>query len=150
MAIGNQKTSVLQMELLRNQVSDKLDQGKTNLENLRKQMATAGDFTNLTPVGSMIFQVQQFSGELRHAQQGYAGFAATIKVTQDVLNKLFDYDYDFVSAAVQFVDATSHLVYDPTSPNSILAQVTTLSASLADAKKKWAVRMEAVENILVK
>ena len=136
-------------ELLRNQVSDKLDLGKANLETVRKQMAIAGDFTNLTPIGSVIFQVQQFSGEVRHAQQGYAGFVATIKVTQDKLNKLYDYDYDFVSAAVQFVDATSHLVYDPTAPNSMLAQVNTLSSSLTEAKKKWSVRMEAIENILV-
>jgi len=136
-------------ELLRNQVADKLDLGKMNLESLRKQMATAGDFGNLTPVGSLIFQTQQFSGEVRHAQQGYAGFAANIRVTQDKLNKLYDYDYDFVAAAVQFVDATSHLVYDPTAPNSALTNISALSSSLTDAKRKWMVRMEAIENILV-
>ena len=135
--------------LLRNQVADKLDQGRANLENLRKQMAGAGDFSNLTQVGSLIFQVQQFSGEVRHAQQGYAGFAATIKVNQDKLNKLYEYDYDFVAAAVQFIDATSRTVYDPTSPASIISQVSAMSSALTDTKRKWAVRMEAIENILV-
>ncbi|MGA2876444.1 MAG: hypothetical protein ABSE82_13005, partial [Nitrososphaerales archaeon] len=51
-------------DLLRNQVADKLDLAKANLEGLRKQMANNGDFTNLGSVGSLIFQFQQFSGEI--------------------------------------------------------------------------------------
>jgi hypothetical protein len=136
-------------EYLRNQVADKLDQGRANLETVRKQMAIASDFGNLTTVGSLIFQVQQFSGELRHSQQGYSGIAASIQITQDKLNKLYNYDYDFVSAAVQFVDATSHLIYDPINPASLLSDVSTLSRSLNDTKIKWAQRMEAVQQILV-
>ena len=88
-------------DMLRNQVADKLDQAKANLENLRKQMVSAGDFTNLSTVGSLIFQMQGLSGQVRHAQQGYSGFVATISINADRLNKLYEYDYDFVSSAVQ-------------------------------------------------
>jgi hypothetical protein len=139
-------------DMLRNQVADKLDQSKANLETLRKQMVTAGDFTNLSTVGSLIFQIQGVSGQVRHAQQGYSGFVANISINTDRLNKLYEYDYDFVNAAVQLLNATSpqSLVYDPTAASSIQPKVSAVSADLEDFKQKWSVRMEAIENILQK
>ncbi len=136
-------------DLLRNQVADKIDLAKSNLESLRKQMANSGDFTNLGSIGSLVFQLQQFSGEIRHAQQGYSGFAATFQINEDKLNKLYDYDYDFVSSAMQLVDATSpsRLVYDPTNTSSILPAINQLSTQVTAFKQKWSIRMDAIENI---
>ena len=138
-------------EFLRNQVADKLDVARVNLEGLRRQMVTAGDFTNLAPVGSLIFEIQGLGGQVRHAQQGYSGWVAPISVNEDELNKLYQYDYNFVTSAVQLVDSTSpqSLAYDPVAPNSILPKVSAVSSAEADFKQKWSVRMEAIENILV-
>ncbi len=139
-------------DMLRNQVADKLDLAKANLETLRKQMVAAGDFTNLSNVGSLIFELQGLSGQVRHAQQGYSGFVASISVNEPQLNKLYEYDYNFVNSAVQLLDATSpqNLIYDPTAPASILTKVSAISSAEAQFKLNWSVRMEAVENILVK
>jgi len=136
-------------DLLRNQVADKLDLAKANLEGLRKQMANNGDFTNLGSVGSLIFQFQQFSGEIRHAQQVYSGIAATFQINEDKLNKMYVYDYDFVNAAMQLSDATSpsKLVYDPTNASSIIPAINQISAMVSGFKQKWAIRVEAIENI---
>ena len=84
-------------DMLRNQVADKLNAAKANLEGIRKQMASAGDFTNLTNVGSLISQLQQMAGEVRHAEQGYSGWVASVTIDQNRLNQLYDYDYDFVA-----------------------------------------------------
>src|ERR1022692_3570605 len=137
--------------LLRNQVADKLDQTKGNLEALRKQMATAGDYTNLTSVGSLISQVQQIGGEVRHAAQGYSGWVATISINQDKLNKLYEYDYGFVNSAFQLQSLTTSpsLVYDTTAPNSIQTVLSRVGAAISDFKQKWATRMETIENISV-
>lgn len=139
-------------DLLRNQVADKLDSAKLNLESLRKQMVASGDFTNLTTLGSLISQIQQISGEVRHSQQGYSGFAATIQIDQNKLNSLYDYDYAFVSSAFQLADSTSSqkLVYNSSAPNSVLAAFTSIQGSIGDFKSKWTVRLEAIQNILVK
>ena len=139
-------------DILRNQVADKLDQTKSNLEGLRKQMVAAGDFTNLSSVGSLISQVQQLSGEVRHSQQGYSGFAPTIRIDESKLDKLYDYDYDFVSSAMALLDSTTpaKLVYDSSSPNSVQTLVSAISSNVSDFKSKWGIRMEAIENILVK
>ncbi len=138
--------------MLRNQVADKLLTAKSNLEGVRKQMSSAGDFTNLTNIGSLIFQLQQIAGEVRHAEQGYSGWVASITIDQNRLNQLYDNDYDFVSSAFALENATSpaSLSYDSANPASIMASLSSLNAAISDFKQKWAVRMEAVKGILVK
>src|SRR5579872_2770358 len=137
-------------DLLRNQVADKIDLAKGNLEGVRKQIVLANDFTNLSTVGSLISQFQQFSGEIRHSQQGYSGFAATFSFDDARLNKLYEYDYDFVNAAIALVNNTSppNLSYDPVNPASIQPQLQKLQGLVSDFKLKWSQRIEAVENIL--
>ena len=137
-------------DLLRNQVADKLDLAKGNLEAVRKQIVLANDFTNVGQVGSLIAQLQQFSGQIRHSEQGYSGLAATFPFDDARLNKLYEYDYAFVNASVALITNTTspNLVYDPSSPASIQPQLTRLQSMVVDFKQKWAVRIEAVENIL--
>ena len=139
-------------ELLRNQVADRLDKVKGNLEQLRKQMAAGGDLTNLTSVGSLISQVQTLSGEVRHAAQGYAGWVAPITVSEDKLNKLYEYDYSFVNGVFQLDESTAaeNLSYDSAAPNSIQASLGQLSRSVADLRQKWSVRMETIEGIALR
>jgi len=136
-------------ELLRNQVADKLDHVKDNLQQLRKQVASGNDLNNLGSVGSLMAQVQTLSGEVRHAAQGYAGWVAPIRIDEDKLNKLYDYDYSFVSAVFQLDDTTSpgKLTYDSTAPNAIQATLGGFVRSVADIRQKWSQRMEAIEGI---
>lgn len=138
--------------ILRNQVADKLNAAKGNLEGVRKQMASAGDYSNLTSVGSLVSQLQQMAGEVRHAEQGYSGWVASVTIDQNRLNQLYDYDYDFVASAFALVTATSspNLAYDAASPASIMAPLARVGAAMSDFKQKWGVRMEAVKGILVK
>ncbi len=137
-------------DLLRNQVADKIDLAKGNLEAVRKQIVLASDFTNLGQVGSLIAQLQQFSGQIRHSEQGYSGLAASFTFDDARLNKLYEYDYAFVNAAVALVNNTSspNLVYDPSNLASVQPQLTKLQGMVVDFKQKWSVRIEAVENIL--
>jgi hypothetical protein len=138
--------------LLRNQIADKLNKTKSNLEGVRQQMVASGNYTDLTSIGSLIWQVQQLSGEVRHAEQGYSGWVAAISINEDRLNKLYDYDYEFVVSAIQLLEATSpsNLVFDVTAPASIQTGLTKVNAAVSDFKQKWAVRMEAIKDILVK
>jgi len=136
-------------ELLRNQVADRLDKVRDNLQQLRKQMVAANDLTNLTSLGSLMAQVQTLSGEVRHAAQGYAGWVAPIQVNEDKLNKLYDYDYAFVSSVFQLDQATSPgtLTYDGTAPGSVQTALGGFVRAVADIKEKWSQRVEAMEGI---
>jgi hypothetical protein len=137
-------------ELLRNQMADRLDHAKANLEALRKRMVDNNDLTNLGPAASLIFQIQQLSGEVRHAQQGYSGWVATISINDDKLNKLYEYDYAFVTSVMGLETATASASYDSTAPNSVQTALSQISSGLNDIKQKWAVRMEAIQGVQVK
>ena len=136
-------------EMLRNQVADRLDRTKANLELARKQMAAGNDLTNLTAVGSLMSQLQGLSGEVRHAAQGYAGWVAPIQVNEDKLNKLYEYDYSFVSSVFRLEESTSpeSIGYDSTAPNTIQAKMKALSNSVTEMKGKWSMRMETIQRI---
>jgi len=132
--------------MLRSQVADKIDQAKSSLETLRKQLVNNGDFANLAALGALISQVQQFSGEVRHSQQGYSGIAAAIRIDEGKLNKLYEYDLDFVSSAFELQDAAARITTDS---GALPSAISSLGSSLAAVKKKWAVRMENIEGVLV-
>ncbi len=139
-------------DILRNQVGDRLDQTKSNLEDLRKKMVQNNDFTNLSGVSPLIFEIQQLAGQVRHAQMGYSGFVAPIQMDQSKLNKLYEYDYDFVAAAdnLQSKTAPGALRYDPTSPSSVQTTLSDISDLLSTFKQTWSVRIEAIQNVLQK
>lgn len=136
-------------DLLRHQVADKVDQAKANLEAYRKQMTVAGDFADLSSVGSLIFELQELSGKVRYAQQGYAPLVAAISINEDKLNALYGYDYEFVSSALSLVEASSKLQYDRSSVASNGSALGSVSSAIVDFKRKWAVRLEAIEGVLV-
>ena len=135
--------------MLRNQMADKLDHVKDNLQQLRKQVAATNDLNNLTSVGSLIAQVQTLSGEVRHAAQGYSGWVAPIQMNDDKLNKLYEYDYSFVTAVFGLDQATTPgtLTYDASAPNSIQTALGTLARSVADIRQKWSQRVEAIQGV---
>jgi hypothetical protein len=135
--------------IVRNQVADKLDIAKGNLQDLRNQVVANNDFTNLTNLGGLIAQIQQLSGQVRHSEQGYSGFAANIKIDQGKLDKLYEYDYDFVASAVALQGKTT-ITYDPTAPNSIQPILTDVSSAVRTFKQTWSTRMEAIENVQLK
>jgi hypothetical protein len=139
-------------DLLRNQVADRLNRAKANLESLRKQLVMAGDFNGVSSVGSLIFELQRLSGQVRYAEHGYSGIAATFVFNEDKLNKLYDYDYAFVKSAFDLESATSSstLVYDASQPASLQSKLDTIESLISDFGSKWSARIEYVENILLK
>jgi hypothetical protein len=137
-------------EILRNQVGDKLDIAKGNLESVRKDMANNGDFANLTKVGSLISQIQQLSGNVRHSAQGYSGFAPTIRVDENTLNRLYEYDYNFVNSAVMLQTVSSPANFSSVDPATFQNALSKVGSAVNDFKTAWQQRLEAVENILLK
>ncbi|MGI0047110.1 MAG: hypothetical protein ACREBB_07990 [Nitrosotalea sp.] len=137
-------------ELLRKQVFDKLDGSKSNLETLRKAMADKGEFNSLTSIGTIISQVQQVAGEVFNAQQGSAGISPNIKIDDNTLNKLYEYDYNFVNSAEQISSTITGSLSEYTSGTATAQAIAAkISPMVEEFKRAWQQRLESVENILV-
>jgi len=136
-------------QLLRKQVSDNLNESKNKIEDLRKAATTKGDFNNLTLIGSTISHIQQISGVLQHSQQGSAGISPNIRIDDGVLNKLYEYDFNFVNTAEQVFSSCSSSTSEYNSGKSLQEITTKINSMLDDLDHSWKQRLESVENILV-
>jgi len=136
-------------QLLRKQVSDNLNESKNKIEDLRKAATAKGDFGNLTLIGSTISHIQQISGVLQHSQQGSAGISPNIRIDDGVLNKLYEYDYNFVNTAEQIFSSCSGVISEYNSGKSVQEITTKINSMLDDLDHSWKQRLESVENILV-
>jgi len=137
-------------QLLRKQVFDRLNEAKSKLESIRKTMSDKGDFSNLTSIGSIISEIQQIAGQVVHAQQGSAGISPNIRIDENALNKLYEYDYNFVNSAEQIFSTVSESLTEYTSGTSSVQAISTkISPMLEDFKHVWKQRLDSVENILV-
>ena len=136
-------------QLLRKQVSDNLNESKNKIEDLRKAATTKGDFNNLTLIGSTISHIQRISGVLQHSQQGSAGISPNIRIDDGVLNKLYEYDFNFVNTAEQVFSSCSSSTSEYNSGKSLQEITTKINSMLDDLDHSWKQRLESVENILV-
>lgn len=136
-------------QLLRKQISDKLNDSKVKLEELRKVMTAKNDFNNLTLLTSTISQIQQVSGMIQHAQQGSAGISPNIRIDEGVLNKLYEYDFNSVSASEQIFTTCSNSIPDYNSGKLSQEINPKISSMLDDLRRSWEQRLDSVQNILV-
>ena len=136
-------------QLLRKQVSDNLNESKDKIEDLRKAATAKNDFSSLTLIGSTISQIQQISGVVQHSQQGSAGISPNIRIDEGVLNKLYEYDFNFVSTAEQIFSTCSSSVLDYNSGKSVQDITSKIGLMLDDLEHSWKQRIESVESILV-
>jgi hypothetical protein len=136
-------------QLLRKQVSDNLNESKGKIEDLRKAVTAKGDFANLTLVGDTISQIQQIAGVVQHSQQESAGISPNIRIDDGVLNKLYEYDFNFVSTAEQIFASCSSGTSEYNSGKPIQDITSKISSMLDDLEHSWKQRLESVESILV-
>ncbi len=87
--------------LLRNQVADQVKQVRAQLEGVRDGLAADGKYQGLQPIGNLIFLLQSTEGKVRHAEGGYSGISANVRVEEPELDKLYEYDYSMLTGLDQ-------------------------------------------------
>lgn len=131
-------------QLLRKQISDILQQALNALQQKRTELVNQGQFNSLTLIGSGISSIQEFQGELLHAQQGYSGISPTIRLNAGKLNDLYEYDLKFLDVSANIRDLST-LSGSPDIPASLQK----LSDAVNLARTTWQARLAAVEKILL-
>ena len=131
-------------ELLRKQVSGVLQQVMDSLQAEREDLVRREDFAKLTLIGSQLSKVQEFQGELLHAQQGSSGISPAVRIDGSTLNRLYDYDLKFLEISASILDLCKFSDSD-----DIAVPLQKISEAVSNAKEAWQSRMQAVENILL-
>lgn len=99
--------------LLRVQVADRMSRVKDRLEAARAELARNYQVAALEPLGGVIFKVKELEGRIRHAEQGYSGISADIRIEEKEINTLYEFDLrliegiDFLAAKADGIKAAS-------------------------------------------
>jgi hypothetical protein len=137
--------------LLRLQVADRVGRARGTVENARSTLTQAARFDRLGDLAQIIAELQRLEGEIRHAEQGYTGISPSVRISSASLDRLYEYDYGFVSAA----DTLTHGLDDlPAAASSgdaaALASIVQNSRSqIGQLDSAFKARMRAVEGIQV-
>ncbi len=136
-------------ELLRRQVVQMLQGTESLVKQARTNMVNNGDYGNLQPAASLLSKMQMLEGDIMHAEQGYSGISPAIRVKQQTLDALYEYDYAFIASASLLKSTADAAGIASLSGDNLNSELAKLSVMADDIRSSLSKRMEAVENIKV-
>jgi len=136
-------------EMLRKQVSNNLNMAMAKLVSARSQMASNGDFQNLTPIGSALSKIQQLDGEILHSAQGYTGISPAIRIDESKLNALYEYDLSFVDSSAKINDAAGMPGITSGDAAALGTGIANIIGLIAVIRDSWRKRIDTVEKLII-
>lgn len=135
--------------LLRIQLANQLKGVRGDLETIRDGMAMDGKVQGLQGVGNAIFTIEGLEAKVRHAEGGYSGLSATIRIEETELDRLYEYDYAMLES-LDKASAVVPMIRDAGDPKSFEAALKALREAIAGFESAWKSRTNAVTGIQVR
>ena len=99
-------------KILRETVANRFEEQYKRISSVQRDLISAGGLEHITQLESSALKLRQFIDRVRRASYGYAGFFDAIKINEDELAKVYQYDLalfnmaDEVGRAVDNVEAS--------------------------------------------
>ena len=87
-------------QLLRQTLAEKLAGQRRNLDVAQKDLISHGKIDLIDDVGSAVTQLQTFMDRIRTASYGYSGMFDAVRINQDELEQMYNFD----AALFEYVD----------------------------------------------
>ena len=131
--------------MLRIQIANKLKEFKGLLENARGTLSSNYQVKALEPLGAVIMKTQGMEGQVRHAEQGYSGFVADVKVLEPQLNTLYEWDANLLDAVAGLSSLAAKLETDASGDaGKVLEDVRAIDKSLKEMETTFKRRMNVI------
>ncbi len=86
--------------MLRIQMANMIKDARRSVEDARESMAENHVIEQLDKIGGLISDFQTLEGKVRHAEGGYSGISPAIRILEDELNHIYEYDASLLDACV--------------------------------------------------
>lgn len=96
-------------KLLRETVATQMEAQRQRMDDLQKQLITAGRFEYLDEMGNAATKLQTFIDRVRKAAYGYAGLFDAVRVREEELDRLYDFDTKLLEYAERLSTALDNL-----------------------------------------
>lgn len=131
-------------QILRDTVTNHLEQTRLTLSNVHQELssdiALAIDYAE--PLGRADSRLMGLIGKIKDAPQGYAGFFDAVKVQEEDLARLYEFDskmLDYADAIAANVDALQATI---SGDGNVSEQIRALDASIQDANNAFSARQD--------
>ncbi len=92
--------------LLRQVIAERYEEQWKRVSAVQREMISQGDIVSIDDLEAAAVKIRQFVDRVKNAAYGYASFFENIKVGEDQLSKIYEYD----SALLQGIDEVSRAV----------------------------------------
>lgn len=96
-------------KLLRETIATQMAAQRQRMDELQKQLISAGRFEYLDEMGNATVKLQTFIDRVQKASYGYAGLFDAVRVKEDDLDRLYDFDQQLLSYVERLSDALNNL-----------------------------------------
>ncbi len=131
-------------KLLRTEVANKFDDQRKRLTELQNQLISQGQIEFLDDLERVAMKLQLAIDRIKTASYGYAGLFDAVKVKEDQLDALYEFDekmLDFADDIAAGVDAVASAI---TAEEGIKTAVTDLATTVDEANLTFGHREEAI------
>ncbi len=136
-------------QLLRDTISDRLQQTRLELaavqHDLSRDIIMGIEYAE--PIGRADNQLMGLVSKIKDAPQGYAGFFDAVKVKEDDLARLYEFDEQMLSHADQITADVAALHKTVHSSGDINEAIRTLTANLRAANEAFGLRQEVLNQV---
>jgi hypothetical protein len=131
-------------KLLRTELANKFDDQRKRLSELQNQLISQGQIEFLDDLERVNMKLQLAIDRVKTASYGYAGLFDAVKVKEDQLDALYEYDekmLDFADDIASGVDAVASAI---AAQEGIKASVSDLAVTVDEANLAFGHREEAI------
>lgn len=90
--------------ILRAELAKRLGLQRSQLEDARRALVRENPMSKaLEEIGGVVNAMKRVEGEILHAEVGYSGISADVKIKDDELNRLYEYDNSMIES-LNFID----------------------------------------------
>ena len=94
-------------KLIRNNLYAKLMKARSDLKEVFEQLSQQRRFEVLTDMDILVTRYDRVAEEINHASYGYAGFFNVLKVDEEKLDKMIEFDTQLIDEVQAIVDEAS-------------------------------------------
>jgi hypothetical protein len=96
-------------KLLRDMIATQMEIQRQRMDDLQNQLISAGRLEYLDEMGSAVTKLRTFIDRIKHATYGYAGLFDAVRVQEDELDRLYDFDNRLLGYAERLSTALNTL-----------------------------------------
>ncbi|MFQ6060105.1 MAG: hypothetical protein ACE5KV_02260 [Thermoplasmata archaeon] len=126
--------------MLRIQIANMIKDVRGTVEEARAALAENYQIKELDKVGRLINRFQSLEGKVRHAEGGYSGISADIRIEEDEMNRLYEYDAALLDAAVTMGEEANTLM-DAANNGDVPEHIAKLRSLVKDFEDTFQKRM---------